>query len=743
MKTSSGFLQKMKADRIKAILNRETYSYFSSPTAYIIIIVFLLIAGWFFSSTIFLIGEATLEGFLTNIPLLFVFLMPAISMKLLAEEYREGTIEILSTQPVNEEEIILGKYLSSIILLIVILAGTLIHPITLSIIGKIDSGRIIGTYIGLFLLGSFYLMVGTFASSLTNTQVVAFIIGFLFCFIFFLLGKIISFFPGAIGFILNFIGTDSHFENITKGVIDTRDIVYYLSFIYLFFLSALYVMKRKRGIKENPSKYLTTVGILILINYFSNYFFIRLDLTKNKIYSLSKVSKKIVKNLNDPVYVKAYFNSNLPGQLLAMRKYLRDILQEFHSYSPRNFKFEFLDPSKDEEISREARREGLYPIQFTEIKKDKYEVKEGYMGMVIFYQDKKEVIPYLKEAETLEYLISSTIKKLTREIKTKIGFLTEHDEKSIPDILKEEIRRNYTLYEDVKIEEKELKPDVDVLLILGPEKEFKEEEIEVIEKFVDSKRNLGLFLSKYKVPLDSFWGSKNNTKLTPFLKKFGIELKDGLICEPPPYCQRIGIQQRRAFFLIQNIIEYPLFPIISNFKKGNPIVRGLEKVTLPFVSPIEISTGTKKGITIEPFMFTTKYSWIRKNTSNLNPLQNIIPNKNDERGPFIVGVTIKKKDAGRIVFIPSGNFASERFQEDVANSTLLLNIIDWLSEDEDLISIRSKGIEYYPLKKVSDTVRLIVKYSNMFLMPFVFLIIGFIWWRKERIKRKIYGELKV
>jgi len=729
----------MSSKRIFAILSRELYSYFASPTAYIIIVVFLLIAGWFFSSTIFLIGEATLDGFLTNLPLIFVFLMPAISMKLLAEEYKEGTIEILSTQPLKDEEILIGKYISSIILLSVILLETLIHPVSLSFVGKLDWGKVIGTYIGLFLLGSFYLSIGLFASSLTNTQVVSFIIGFLFCFIFFLIGKILNFFPGILGFILNYIGTDSHFENITKGILDSRDIIYYISFILLFLILTLSLIKKKRGIKINSSFNLTLIGILVLINYFSIYFFVRVDLTKNHIYSLSQSSKKIIKNLKEPVYLKVYFNKNVPANYATLRKYLRDLLQEYRSYSSRNFKFEFLNPEDNEDVRREARRAGIYPVQFTEIKKDKYEVKEGYMGIVLYYQDKKETIPYLKDTQGLEYIISSTIKKLIQEKKMKIGFLKGHDEKDLTDTLKDYLRRNYEIY-DVNIKDKKLDKDVDALVVIGPEREFTEDDISVLNQFVDENKNIGLFISKYKVPLDSFWGKELKTKITPFLKNLGINLKDGLICEPPPYCQRIGIQQKRGFLLIQNIVEYPFFPVISNFKEGNPITRGLERVTLPFVSPIEISSKTADGILIAPFLFTSKYSWLRKNTSYLNPLQNIVPQKDDERGPFTVGVTIKKENAGRIVVIPSSDFISERFSEDPANSTLFYNILDWLAEDEDLISIRSKGISYNPIKKVSDTARIVFKYINMFLGPIIIVILGLLFWKRERIKREILSS---
>lgn len=216
------------------IFLKEVKAYFNSPIAYIVIIVFLLITGWLFASPLFLINQATMNHFIGNIPLLFTFFIPAITMRLFSEEMKSGTIEILMTLPFKDIEIVLGKYLSALFVLFVAIALTFVHPLSLSILGNVDWGQIIGCYIGMFIMGAGLAAISLFTSSITQNQVIAFILGFLFCFTFFMLGKILDFIPGRLSTVVEYISLDYHFNNLCKGVIDSRNIVYFMSQIILF-----------------------------------------------------------------------------------------------------------------------------------------------------------------------------------------------------------------------------------------------------------------------------------------------------------------------------------------------------------------------------------------------------------------------------------------------------------------------------------------------------------------------------
>jgi len=221
---------------ILTIYRKELRSYFNSPVAYIVIVVFLIITGWFFTSNLFIGGTITMRNVFDIIPFIFLFFIPAISMRSFSEEKKTGTIELLLTKPITDGDIVVGKFLAALTLTSIALAFTLIYVISLTFLGKVDTGSIIGAYIGLILMSGVYIGIGIFASSLTENQVVAFIISFLIVFGLFLLNKILIFLPTALASVLEYISIDYHFNNIARGVIDSRDIIYYLSGIIIFLL---------------------------------------------------------------------------------------------------------------------------------------------------------------------------------------------------------------------------------------------------------------------------------------------------------------------------------------------------------------------------------------------------------------------------------------------------------------------------------------------------------------------------
>lgn len=231
------------------IFLKEFRAYFNSPTAYVVLVVFLLISGWLFASTIFINDQVTIRQFINNVPLLYIFFLPAISMRLIAEEVKVGTMELLATMPIKDYEIVLGKFLAALALLTVLLVLTLFYPLSLAILVKgvgLDWGQVFGAYLGLFFIAAGFLSIGIFASSTTKNQVVAFIFGFLICFAFFIVGKFVPVLPGGIREVVNFIGIDSHFVNISKGVIDSRDILYFFSLTGFFiYLATIMVNARK------------------------------------------------------------------------------------------------------------------------------------------------------------------------------------------------------------------------------------------------------------------------------------------------------------------------------------------------------------------------------------------------------------------------------------------------------------------------------------------------------------------
>jgi len=227
------------------IFRKEFRTYFVSPIAYIVISIFLLVTGWFFFMTFFLYNQADLRTFFNLLPLIFSFVVPAITMRLFSEELNMGSYEILLTLPVTYRDVILGKFLASVAFISAMLVPTLAYPITVSFIGQIDWGPVAGGYIGAIMLGAAFSAVGLFASSMTRNQIIAFIIGLAICFALTLVDKMLFFLPQSLLGIFEYLGADFHFQNISKGIIDSRDILYFLSVSFAGLYGAHLVMEGK------------------------------------------------------------------------------------------------------------------------------------------------------------------------------------------------------------------------------------------------------------------------------------------------------------------------------------------------------------------------------------------------------------------------------------------------------------------------------------------------------------------
>ena len=231
--------------QIKTIAIKEFKDYFISPIAYIVISLFLIVTGWFFFSTFFIYGRADLRDFFSLLPIIFSFIIPAITMRLFSEEKNVGSYETLLTMPVSFSDIALGKFFAATLFTAAMLIPTISYPLFISFIGEIDPGPVIGGYLGAIFLAAAYCSLGLFASSLTRNQIIAFIIGCAMCFVLTILDKLLFFMPEKIIGTLEFIGASSHFANISKGIIDSRDILYFISVIIIFIFSTYIVMHEK------------------------------------------------------------------------------------------------------------------------------------------------------------------------------------------------------------------------------------------------------------------------------------------------------------------------------------------------------------------------------------------------------------------------------------------------------------------------------------------------------------------
>nr|WP_319491222.1 ABC transporter permease subunit [uncultured Desulfobacter sp.] len=230
---------------IKTIALKEFKDYFISPIAYIVISLFLIVTGWFFFSTFFIYGRADLRDFFALLPITFSFFIPAVTMRMFAEEKNVGSYESLLTMPVSFTHIALGKFFAATAFTAAMLLPTLSYPLFISFIGTVDLGPVAGGYIGAVLLGGAYCSIGLFASALTRNQIIAFIIGCAICFTLTIMDRMLFFVPESLVPVVQYLGANAHFTNISKGIIDSRDLIYFASVIFIFIFSTDIAMKEK------------------------------------------------------------------------------------------------------------------------------------------------------------------------------------------------------------------------------------------------------------------------------------------------------------------------------------------------------------------------------------------------------------------------------------------------------------------------------------------------------------------
>ncbi|MBA3052936.1 MAG: Gldg family protein [Candidatus Omnitrophota bacterium] len=722
----------MKKEAVFTIAKKEFADYFTSPMAYIILTVLWLVTGWFFTSSIFLIGEATLAGVTSNLDLLLVFIVPAIAMRLISDEKRAGTIENLLTSPIEAKEVVVGKYLGSLAVILIALLGMAVYPVSLSFIGRMDWGQALGMFAGYFMLAGMYLAAGLFASSLTEQNVSAYLISFVICFTFFMIGKALPVMPDFLQGALSFIAVDTHLDNTAKGVIDIRDIMYFASFTGLFLvLSEWRISAFKKN--RNTASFIL-LGILIVANYFASYYFLRIDMTSVKSYSLSKASKKTARAFDERVVIKAYFNNDLPAQYLNIKNYLADLLQEYKSYNRSKIIFEFKNPSGNPGVMKEAGSEGLFPIQFTRIAADKYEVSDGYMGLVIYYAkgDRKEVIPYVKDTSGLEYVLTSAFKKLQDPSRKKIALIKAFGSSDLsgnPE-LEALVREHYDMEELLPGSSADA---FSAALLISPSDAPAKGEMEWFHS-ISKKVPAGIFIDRLDVPSDTFYGIRKKCDIAALLAPYGLKIYDGTVLDAQN--QRIGVQQQRGRFIISNIVNYPPFVAVTNFSPAT-ISAKMERAVLPYVSAFEVDKSSSSGT--EAFAFSSKKSWLDTITV-FNPLQKFIKPIDAPEGPFALGVAVVKEPL-RMAVLGTSRFIDSSVAEDPSNASFFLNIIDWLVQETDLIEIRNKGVLFRPLKKISDPARIAFKYVNIFLSPLLLFAAGMIVWKRSALKRERFKRI--
>ncbi len=507
-------------------------------------------------------------------------------------------------------------------------------------------------------------------------------------------------------------------------------------------------METKRNKKNNIFfRTIIVIAIVIILNLIFSNFYWHFDLTENHIYTLSPVTKKILKNLDDIITVKVYFSKDLPTNLALVKTEVRDLLRDFNNYSGGKIKVDFEDPGENTDLAQKVRMLGIPKLQFNTISNDKYSVTAGYLGMALFFEDQKDVLPVVQSVDNLEYDLVRGIKHLQKGQKNKIYFVNGHEEIDADQglkLLKDNLKKEYNLSNINLTSIDRVPEDAQTLIIAGPQKDFSEDELYVLDQFL--MRGGSLLLADEGVKLGDNLSAQvsKEDNLYSLIDSYGIKIQHNLVLDASN-----SMAPFSSGFITFNV-PYPFWPkvIQSGFNSDNVMVNKLESLVLPWSSALDLH-NSDDNTQIIPLVMSSSKSWLQDKDYNLDPNAkydfNTLKLGSHPMAAFISGQIdsyFKDKDkskikgfqadsfrdstaAARIIVVGDSDFMKDSFlRAHPENLLFAQNILDGLSQDSDLISIRSRGVTNRPLKELGISQKNFWKYFNIFAMAVLVIVYG-------------------
>ncbi len=520
-------------------------------------------------------------------------------------------------------------------------------------------------------------------------------------------------------------------------------------------------------LRERKKKFLLTgttgLGlcalIVVLVNVLGNWFFVRLDLTTQKAYSLSASSRKLVRDLSDPLVIKAYFTPDLPPPYNIYERYTRDLLAEYKSASRGRVRYEFALQSPPGEFEKGAGEAGLLPIQFNQLGSDQVQIRRGYMGLVLYHRDKIETLAIVKNIQQLEYDLTSRIAKMAARTKKTIAVISGHGEtqwQGHSSKLAMDLADFYDLKDTPLSPSTTMAVQADALLVVGPKEKFDEKSIWAIDQAIMRGMPAAFLIDIKNFMPGRFLVTAQDAGLGDLLKHYGVLLGDRLLYDFQ--CESIGVTQNLGGLSFTTSLPYPYIPLVNRIMNTHPIGRGLEAVSLPFTTSIDPVQGLPPGVRFTPLLYTSAKSFFAKAQPSASVAPNDIPRPqaDEPHGPYSVGAVVEgtftsffqgkplpvpshaligTSPKTQIVVLGTARVLDPIFPSLTGAEGLVSNVLSFLSKDDTLAGIRTKGEIIRPLKPLTSARRQVVKYGTVLVAALLSVVLGLWRWRRRQIWR--------
>ena len=746
-----------------AILRKEIQSFFSSPIGYLVVSVFLLINGlflWLFKTEFNILdyGFADLSPFFLLAPWVLVFLIPAVCMRSFSDEKKQGTLELLLTKPISLSKVVLGKYLGALSLIIIALIPTLLYVYTINQlgnpVGNYDVGSTMGSYFGLLFLVASYTAIGIFASSITDNQIVAFIIGVGICLFFYFGFNGIADFTAS-SFLEKF-GMRYHFDSISRGVIDTTDILYFISVTLLFLVLTVATINKHKTRKQK----LVTISLLfiglVVINIYSNVIRVRFDLTEDKRYTLSEASKQLVSKVDSPIIIDVFLEGEgFPSEFRRLQTETRQLLEEFSSVN-QQINFAFIDPLANEATSNQVIQQlserGLTPMQLNVQESGKATQKVIFPWALASYNEQTVKISLLKNniganneekvsqsIQQLEYAFADGLSKIIHPKKNKVAVLRGNgqlENRNIADFVT--TLRDYYFIAPFTLdsvsnsaqETLNALKEFDLIISAKPTQAFTEAEKYVLDQYVMSGGKSLWLIDKVAMDKDSLYNDSGKSfaavrdlNLTDFFFKYGARINPVMVNDiySAPIALAIGEGSEAQF----QPVQWQYSPLASGANQ-HPIVNNLNLVKFDFANQIdtlknEVSktilltsstltklVGVPREISLDVITQEPDRATYTSGNQNLAVLlegefTSVYSNRVK---PLEADSDLEKSIPTKMIIVADGDVIKNEVRRNgplelgfdpwtgrlFGNKEFLLNAVNYLLDDDGLINIRSKEV---------------------------------------------------
>jgi gliding-associated putative ABC transporter substrate-binding component GldG len=501
-----------------------------------------------------------------------------------------------------------------------------------------------------------------------------------------------------------------------------------------------------------------TLAIVVLVNLLAGNWFFRLDLTADKEFTLADGTRDLLAQLDDDLIVRGYFTASLPPPYNRAKQVVKETLDEYRDLSHGHLRYEFIDPqSLGEAYEQQMAQVGVPMVQVTDVDSDKMAVVNGFMGLVLLYEDKQEILPVVQGAQGLEFMLTAKIRKLTGTGRPKIGVMQGF---GAPDLFEDMGQILPILGEQYEVqpfnlEEGEAVPaGLDSVLVVSPQQPLSQEALLALEGYLTAGGGLALLGGGVKAELGAGYAEDLPPLFGDLPAAWGVKIGRDLVADRRNV--RITVSQRQGIFTMQNMVDYPYIPSLTALSDANPVVAGLESIFLPFSATVR--TSPVDGLHHTTLAETSVLSWRMVAPYDVGPLVPFDPRgmAPSARGPHPVAVAVtgvfppvyaaseidddSAPASGRLLVVGSGELLLDAYLMGGENIPFLLNAIDWLSGDEGLIGLRSRGVTDRPLVPIGDDARQAIKVVNLFGGAVLLIAIGLLRWKFRQARRRRLQE---